>query len=106
MIYSRQISGAPATVSPRGAKTRRLGFENRNVQRRIDLIEVVGRPEAGVTGPNDSDIRLGVTGKGWPRLQGSRYAVMPKAQFAKFIFHAINISAPCEAHSISQPKGR
>ena len=49
---------APATVASRGAEAGDLGFEDHDRAARIELVEVVGGPEPGVSGADDRDVGI------------------------------------------------
>src|SRR4029079_8886227 len=45
-----------AGVAPAGAETNRLAFEDRNVERGIGELQVVGRGESSIAGSDDGDV--------------------------------------------------
>ena len=55
----------PAAVAAGGAVAAELGFEDGDVEEGDGLLEVVGRPEAGVSAADDADVGGGVAGEGF-----------------------------------------
>ena len=71
---TRGQAGQPAAVAPGGAEPGEAGFEHGDPQARVELLEVVGRPQSGVAGADDADVGLAVPGQ---RTAGGRQAVEP-----------------------------
>ena len=60
--------GQPSAIAPGGSVANVAGFENRDIQVRIGLGQVVGGPQAGEPGSHDSDIHGAVPAKFRPGL--------------------------------------
>ena len=62
LAATRQPAVAPTAVAARGPETRDVALDDHDAERRIELGQVVGGPEAGEASADDRDVRLGVTG--------------------------------------------
>ena len=76
---SRRKPGQPAAVAAGGAEPGEPGLQHRDGQARVELLEVVGRPQAGVTGADDAHVGLPVPGQRRARIGQAREPVRDSA---------------------------
>ena len=64
-----EMRRAPRAVAAGGAVARDLGFDDRNLQRRLTLVKVEGGPQTGIAGTQDRDIDIDRAVERRPRRQ-------------------------------------
>src|SRR5690606_21421246 len=70
-----ELRGQPAAVPPGGAEAREFPLEDRDAQVGLLFLEVVGGPQPGVSGTDDADVVVGVTGQGGTPFRKPQFAV-------------------------------
>ncbi len=70
-----ELGRQPAAVAARRAEARELPFQDRHAQVGLFLLEVVGGPQAGVSGADDAHVVVGIAGQGGTAFGNSQFAV-------------------------------
>lgn len=66
-VFTQQVAHQPAAVTPGRAETGGLRLDDRNVQLRRLALEVIGRPQAGVTSADDGHVDVQLVLQARPR---------------------------------------
>ncbi|MNZ83523.1 hypothetical protein D3C78_1022540 [compost metagenome] len=89
-VLTQYIAHQPATIASGGAEACDIGFDDSDVQLRCLLFEVVGGPQPGVAGADDTDIHVQVLVQGRTRCQVLIQLVHPKADLAPWL-HCVRL---------------
>ncbi len=76
-VFAQQVAHQPATIAARCAEAGGLRLDDCDVQLRRLALEVIGRPQPGVTGADNGHVDIQVVRQGWPRHQRLAHLIHP-----------------------------